>query len=134
MFEIHSEEKNLHIVMSASLDNIDSVCIEIKNFLGKHQLEKLIFDIQLGVREVINNAVVHGSKNQTKYKVDVNVFFNNNQLGIKVIDQGRGFNHKSLGTCAELSGHGRGMKILKMYFDTVSYNDKGNVVLLIRNI
>ena len=120
--------------MSASLDNIDSVCIVIKEFLGKQKLDMLVFDIQLGVREVINNAVIHGSKNQKKCKIDIAISVKDSQLCIRIIDQGEGFDHKKQLSCEDLSCHGRGIKILKMYFDSVSYNDKGNDVLLIRNI
>ncbi|OHD71334.1 MAG: hypothetical protein A2W19_10025 [Spirochaetes bacterium RBG_16_49_21] len=58
----------------------------------------------------------------------------------KITDEGCGFEHKkvlmndSRDANERLLGHGRGISLAKNIFDEVRYNEKGNVVLLVKKI
>ncbi len=71
MYTLTKLENGFTVKFSASYDGIDLVCLEVKRFLAENGLEKLDFDVVLGVREVLTNAVRHGSKMDSSK----NVFF-----------------------------------------------------------
>jgi hypothetical protein len=69
----------------------------------------------------------------------VSVLYLNDQkkISLKIVDEGRGFDHKKakkkkLGTGNLLALSGRGIGITKHFFDQVKYNRSGNSVTLIK--
>ncbi len=74
---------------------------------------------------------------------EVSITYNINSSECKFVieDQGSGFNYKKFTdkkdsdeSLDDLLAHGRGIAMTKNAFDKISYNDKGNIVTLVKNI
>jgi len=122
------------ISMSAQLDNIDLACRDVDEYLRSLQLQEFSFDIQLGIREALANAVKHGSQYDQSKQIVFQLYTQNNRLVVTVKDEGRGLvNYGSkVHDGPILSCCGRGITIMHQYFDEVTYNKQGNEVKLIK--
>jgi serine/threonine-protein kinase RsbW len=91
------------------------------------------FDIELALREALNNAVVHGNQENPKTKVHIRLRCRpGNEIVIVVTDQGKGFNFEKLvgngSTSDPASEHGRGIQLMKAYMDDVHFQRGGSEV------
>ncbi|MCP4754859.1 MAG: STAS domain-containing protein [Proteobacteria bacterium] len=134
MYRISKEKNRLTVRFSASFSNIDTVCKDIGLFLGKQDLDEFSFDIRLGTREALNNAVRHGSKNVLSKTIVFQLHLEDTCIRIKVKDQGAGFDWKNVGKNDILSNSGKGITILKQYFQDVTFNEPGNELEFIKTI
>ena len=101
--------------------------------LNKDQLA----DVAISVTEVVNNAIIHGNKNDPQKKVSVRIIIDKTSITIEVEDQGQGFdpcclpcpiNEENL-----LKEVGRGVFIVRSLMDKVDYIFKpegGTIVCL----
>jgi len=136
MYKCVPLETGLSIEFSASFEGIDSVCMDVKEFIKKQMLEEYSFDIILCVREALSNAVRHGSKMDPSKKILFLLEADSEQVLIRVTDSGQGFDWQSAENkqASPTSTHGRGIDILKLYFDSHRYNAAGNEIELVKKI
>lgn len=137
---MYRSKRNLHSIktcIAARYDLVDSVCRELESFMEDSGFEKAAFNIILGVREALINAVGHGAQENPLEEVCLIASLESDALVIKIKDSGEGFDWKKIiGTTGNrLSKHnniiperGRGINILLHYFDSVSFNQAGNEV------
>lgn len=94
------------------------------------------FGAELLLRELLSNAVVHGSKLDSTEEVLCRIRFSQGLLKIGVQDNGEGFAWRSRqDTKAERSASsGRGMEILSLYADRVRFNAPGNCVAVTKSV
>ena len=131
-FQVSCRSNSLSIKFSACFKHIDQAAEEIKRFLIENGLEHKSFGIILSLREALLNAVIHGS-DQKPYKM-IQFKFNLTVTGLmmEIEDQGPGFdwrtflNQKWKSTMESK----RGLAIMKFYFSNITYNTKGNKILL----
>jgi serine/threonine-protein kinase RsbW len=126
---IESRIKNLRIIENAIDEMTSEIGITYNNY-GK---------ILISTMEAVNNAILHGNESQPEKKVEVEIAFIDEQLTIKVSDEGDGFSPAEIPDptnperIAEVNG--RGVYIMTKLADEIQYNEKGNVVTMIfRNI
>jgi serine/threonine-protein kinase RsbW len=91
------------------------------------------FDAELALREALNNAVVHGNREDPETKVHIRCRCQpGKELFIVVTDQGKGFDFKKVvGNGMERdpdSEHGRGIQLMKAYMDDVHFERGGSEV------
>ena len=94
------------------------------------------FAIQLALDEAVTNAIRHGNKLDESKDVIVNYTVDDKQATITVCDQGDGFEIVNIPdptldenlTCPS----GRGVMLIQAYMTSVSYNEKGNCVTLVK--
>lgn len=91
------------------------------------------FDIELALREALDNAVVHGNQEDPETKVHIRCRCRpGHELSIVVTDQGKGFDfEKFVGnriTSEPASEHGRGIQLMKAYMDDVRFARGGSEV------
>ena len=84
------------------------------------------FDIELALREALENAVVHGNQEDPETKVRIRCRCQpGKEISIVVTDQGKGFDfEKTLGngfTSEPAAEHGRGIQLMKAYMDEVHF-------------
>jgi serine/threonine-protein kinase RsbW len=132
MYATAAKPDGLTMRFSATLNNVDTACDEVGKMLTSRRADKSAFATELIIREALNNAVLHGSRGDAAKTVECSVRFEEEYLVIEVNDQGDGFGWRSAirettGTAA-LSG--RGLPIMKAYAAEVSFNEKGNGLLL----
>jgi anti-anti-sigma factor len=135
VFEVKRQANELHVRMSAVLENIDAVCQVAKQFLLELQLREHVFTVMLGIRETLSNAVIHGSHSDPTKVVELHVAFDGDSLLLETKDQGAGFNWRDRGmeTPNPCATTGRGFAILREYFDAVVFNEDGACVMLNKN-
>lgn len=123
--------------------------VEIPSKLDSlHEIEKLVDELSetiafngevyanilVGVTEAVNNAIVHGNKQDASKLVCVQFEATDRFVSFTVTDQGLGFNHYAVPdpTVPENieNEEGRGIFLMNNLADEVIYNDKGNEVSL----
>jgi serine/threonine-protein kinase RsbW len=90
-------------------------------------------DIEIALREAIVNAVIHGNAEAAEKRVYVVCRCTmDGEISITVRDEGQGFDIDAVpdSTTAEnrLSSHGRGIYLMKVLMDEVSFDQGGTVV------
>ena len=132
MYQSQKQGNQLTIKFSASFERIDSVCKDVKLFLEAENLHDMVFGVILGIREVLTNAVKHGSMMDPHREVMFFMTINKAQIHVCVSDSGSGFDWRALEKKETPASdtHGRGISILKAYFDRVHYNECGNQIEL----
>lgn len=110
---------------------IDSVCQSI----GVH--EDVYGNVLIAVTEAVNNAIIHGNKNDVSLNVGVNVYDAPVSFCFNVSDTGNGFNYDELPdpTAPENieKENGRGVFLMRNLADDVIYNETGNQVCVYFN-
>ena len=122
--------------MPATLDAIDRFFAEFSS-RSHAALEKYnCFTAELLVREALTNAVVHGCGGDPGKHVRCCLRLKAGRLLIAVADDGEGFDWRAArGARAGLpDSSGRGMEILHSYANHVRFNNKGNVVTMIKQL
>jgi serine/threonine-protein kinase RsbW len=95
------------------------------------------FKIEMSLREVINNAILHGNKLDESKRVFVNFYWNKSLLKISIKDQNPekvDFDeiNKKLEKNDLLAFNGRGILIMKSYMDKVKFypSEKGSEIVM----
>jgi len=91
------------------------------------------FDVELALREALENALVHGNQENPERKVHVRCRCQpGNEISIVVTDQGKGFDFETIVhngiTSDPDSEHGRGIQLMKAYMDDVHFERGGSEV------
>jgi serine/threonine-protein kinase RsbW len=95
------------------------------------------FKVEISLREVINNAILHGNKSDPHKKVYVKFKWNKKRLSLVVRDENpekidfKEIN-KRLQENDPLAFHGRGIMIMKSYMDKVKFlpSDHGTEIVM----
>ena len=141
-FDVSRGPDSLSIVLSSTMDNIDRTDALVKNLLYAHGLENFAFAVRVVLREGLTNSVRHGNKSRADKLIHFNLEISDDILTMVIEDQGDGFDWRTIRKqCAKSqaqttnpSDHGRGVLIMSDYFDSYTYNEKGNKVILEKNI
>jgi serine/threonine-protein kinase RsbW len=93
------------------------------------------FDVELALREALENAVVHGNQENPETKVHIRCRCQpGKEISIVVTDQGKGFDfEKIVGngiTPDPAAEHGRGIQLMKAHMDDVHFERGGSEVHL----
>ena len=95
-----------------------------------------VFSVRLALEEAVVNAIRHGNKADPNKRIHVNYLIEQSRLVVNVEDEGAGFDLESVPdpTAEENleADHGRGILLMRVYMDEVSYNDRGNAVTLVK--
>jgi serine/threonine-protein kinase RsbW len=91
------------------------------------------FDIELALREALENAVVHGNQEDPKTKVHIRCRCQpGKEISIVVTDRGKGFDFEKIAgngvTSDPDAEHGRGIQLMKAYMDDVHFERGGSEV------
>jgi serine/threonine-protein kinase RsbW len=120
----------------ATLSAIDELCARARSWLQENGLEKEWFAITMLLRESLNNAVIHGCREDPAVCIHCELARGRKWLSILVEDGGPGYdwaNRRNQRACHE-DADGRGLEIYQLYADEVVFNRSGNRVLLRRRL
>ena len=100
---------------------------------GSHCVTGEEHSVQLALREALNNAVVHGNRLEAHKLVHVRCRCKVGKgISLIISDQGQGFDPRTVpdSVTAEnlLADHGRGIQLMKLAMDEVSFEQGGNEV------
>lgn len=122
--EIPSINENIRIIESF-----------IDNAKEKFNLDDDIYgNIMIAVTESVNNAIMHGNKNDRTKNVTLSLSLNNNIINFKVRDEGHGFDFQNLPDPTSPENldkpSGRGIFLMKHLSDEVNFSNNGSLVEL----
>ena len=92
---------------------------------------------RLCLDEAVVNAIKHGNGMDEAKKVHITVYGNENKWGIRIEDEGDGFDPADLPSTDDEDyferESGRGIILITEYMDEVYYYDRGNRMMMVRN-
>ena len=122
--EIPSINENIRIIESF-----------IDNAKERFNLDDDIYgNIMIAVTESVNNAIMHGNKNDRTKNVTLVLSLNNNIINFKIKDEGIGFDFQNLPDPTSPENldkpSGRGIFLMKHLSDEVNFSNNGSLVEL----
>ena len=140
---------------------IEEICLEVKKYIGNNELDlfaSALYEVIMNAIEHGNLNVLYETKKEWLKKniynkklkellktdkaknthVEIVLKIEDDNININVKDQGLGFKPKQEAKKINNDGFaresGRGMMMIKSYFDEVKFNKKGNSITLIKFI
>jgi serine/threonine-protein kinase RsbW len=116
---------------------------DVERILQSYLQEECLYTSQAGyilltVCESVNNAIIHGNKEDESKFVDIRIECNDDQLIIEVEDEGKGFNVCEVPDPTESHNlkneHGRGIFLIKNLADQVEFRNNGSLVKIKFNL
>lgn len=137
-----TRESQVHLDIGSRFENIDLVQIVMETSLRQLDFdEQTSHRIGLSVREAVANAIKHGNRQDPNKRVSIELDVSNDQLMIKVSDEGDGFDPGELPDPLSkenlLRPNGRGILFMKSFMDEIDYsfvNNKGMVVTMRKSL
>jgi serine/threonine-protein kinase RsbW len=126
---------SLQIQIPSLAENIRIIESFIDNAKEKFSLTDDIYgNIMIAVTESVNNAILHGNKNNKNKNVEIKLSLNENMIKFLITDEGDGFDYHGLPdpTAPENLNKpgGRGIFLMKHLSDEVQFREEGKVVEL----
>ena len=94
------------------------------------------FAIKLAVEEGLNNAIKHGNGHDAKKQIEVRFDVDGERAIISIADEGLGFDPAAVPdpTADENLEKpcGRGIMLMRAYMDEVRFNERGNLVYMVK--
>lgn len=116
-------------------EEIDTVSAQILKEMDEIGFsDEVIRKMKLTITELLANAIGHGNEDDHSKKVIVGHVVEINNVKVAILDEGKGFDPDKIPdpTLPEnlIKDHGRGLYIVQNYVDEISFNAKGNRVLI----
>ncbi|NLD93239.1 MAG: SpoIIE family protein phosphatase [Fibrobacter sp.] len=129
-----TREDEPNILLVSSMNEMENICSIILRELDKCGYgDKTIKQYKICIFEMITNAILHGNKNDPSKKAVVFYKVTPVSASMSVIDEGDGFDYNNLPDPLSpenrMKDHGRGVFLMRHYFDEVLFNTKGNRIL-----
>ena len=114
-------------------ENVAVVESFIENAGEKIKIKESVYgNVLVSVTEAVNNAIVHGNKEDKEKKVKIKLKENKKSVRFVVEDEGGGFDHKNLPDPTSPENidkiKGRGIFLIKNLADKAKFKDGGRVV------
>ena len=114
-------------------ENVSVVESFIENVGEKIRIEETIYgNVLVSVTEAVNNAIVHGNKEDKNKKVRLGLKQNKKSVRFIVEDEGTGFDHNTLPDPTNPKNlekvKGRGIFLIKSLSDKTTFKQGGRVV------
>jgi serine/threonine-protein kinase RsbW len=113
---------------------VDQLMCFIKKFLNKvGAVEESEIDIEMALREALANAVIHGNHEDPQKRIYVSCRCQiDGEVSIMIRDEGDGFDSHAVPDPTDphrrLLSNGRGICLIRVLMDEVSFEELGNVV------
>jgi anti-sigma regulatory factor (Ser/Thr protein kinase) len=119
--------------MPATLDAVESFVLEFRR-LAEAILKASDRFTELLLREMLTNAVRHGSGCDPRRRVRCAVRLSQWRVSIAVADDGDGFDWRAapVDSLEDPRTSGRGIEILRRYASRIRFNRKGNAAAIIK--
>lgn len=123
----------LQLSIPSRLSAIERVCGLVRGLLEQQHLERLRFEVEIVVRECLNNAVIHGNGGHPERRVSFAMRVGRRRICLQVADPGPGFDWRR--ACRRpwpgaTQPTGRGLLLISTHARHVRFNSTGNRVTL----
>ncbi len=134
MIPLSSSE--LWVVLASELEQIDTLCQQVRTRLVEMNLPSETFPVEILLRESLNNAIIHGNRGDAQKKVRIKVRIGPDTVTLAIEDEGAGFDWRKASTREPdpTAPEGRGLSLYALYAQEITFNEKGNRVTLVRKI
>jgi serine/threonine-protein kinase RsbW len=123
------------LVLQSNLNSISRIEPYVNQIVSDFGINDEIYgNILIALTEAVNNAILHGNKEDKSKKVTIKLVSNNpkNQLVFQISDDGPGFNHNHIPdpTAPEniLKLGGRGVFLMRQLSDKIEFMNNGSTV------
>ncbi|NCD34780.1 MAG: STAS domain-containing protein [Spartobacteria bacterium] len=127
--KINEQPASISFDMRAELKLVDQATDAVCTFLSCSYVQQLA-EVKLVMRELLINAVEHGSKNKSNAKITCVVeLFANNRVKVVVEDEGTGFDVRNVSMRLPLDAdkiRNRGYPLIKACSEQLIFNERGN--------
>lgn len=131
MFSIRLTQHGFALQMAATLENIDRADHHLTRYLMVQEISGDHFALRILLREALANAVIHGSGEIPLNIVTLALRIEGHQVSMKVCDSGPGFDWRQPRiNNSTLEEGSRGLALMRIYADRVTFNEAGNEVTL----
>ena len=125
----------IKIQIPSITENIRIIESFIDNAKERFNLDDDIYgNIMIAVTESVNNAIMHGNKNDRTKNVTLSLSLNQNIINFKIWDEGIGFDFQNLPDPTSPENldkpSGRGIFLMKHLSDEVNFSKNGSMVEL----
>ncbi len=133
-----AKDNKFEMTIRSSLEEIEAVEKMAERAADKMKFSEEERDsLAIAVTEAVNNAIIHGNKQDRRKRVNLRFDFEGEKLIVKIKDQGTGFNPDKISDPLApenlLKESGRGVFILSTLMDEVKFNfDKGTEITLVK--
>ena len=129
----------MKIKIPSITDNVSVVESFIDNLKDKISLSDNIYgNILISVTEAVNNAIVHGNKEDKAKKVELYLKQSKKSISFVIKDEGPGFDESKIPDPTSPKNvdniKGRGVFLIKNLTDNVKFRKKGSEVELVFNL
>jgi len=137
---LNQKKKNETILeVPSNFAQVAKTSEKILNTLSTLKLDDTdLFNIRLCIEEAVRNAMVHGNKSKKDLPVKISYSLNGDELEISIEDAGEGFDYKNLPDPTKeeniTKGSGRGVFLILHLMDKVTFNDKGNIITMVKKL
>jgi serine/threonine-protein kinase RsbW len=116
----------------SQLDEVELLCLKIRDLLQTNGLAEACFGVELLARECLNNAVIHGNRRDADKSVGLCLWLGRAWIRLEVSDEGQGFAWRKAGRKrpAATAASGRGLQLYELYAGRVRFNRRGNRITL----
>jgi serine/threonine-protein kinase RsbW len=121
------------IRMGSNPRNVDKVSSLVENLASKFRFAPDTYgNILISLTEAVNNAIIHGNKQDETKVVEVKTEARNGRIAIIVKDEGKGFDYSNVPdpTSPEhvCECGGRGVFLMRQLSDRCRFQDEGRTV------
>jgi len=114
----------------------EDIARTLKRYRGDR--EELAYHLNLVLTEAMANAILHANEDDPEREIHVSISLLDQNLCIRVYDEGQGFDIGRLPSpdFKSLDEHGRGVYIIRSLMDKVTYRklDGGHVLEMIKSL
>jgi len=126
-------QQQLMIKLKSTPSQIDKIESYVSTLQSTCNFNQEVHDnILISLTEAVNNAIIHGNKEDESKYVKVNCLEGNSEVIIRISDEGRGFDPHDLADPTSPQNlqccGGRGVYIMKQLSDKISFLDSGRTV------
>jgi serine/threonine-protein kinase RsbW len=119
-------------MIGSRMREVDGLCLRIRDLLQRNNFGDVCFGVELLARECLNNAVIHGSRNDADKSIGLRLFVGREWIRLQVTDEGAGFNWRKAceNQSASTTSSGRGLRLYALYAARMRFNRRGNQITL----
>ncbi len=127
------KDSTTSIRLTSNPGNVDKVSSLVENLASRLRLAPDTYgNILISLTEAVNNAIIHGNRQDESKIVEVRTETRNGRLAILVRDEGRGFDYSNVPdpTTPEriCECGGRGVFLMRQLSDKCRFHDNGRTV------
>ena len=130
---MNKSTKSVMLRLPSNPRNVCQVESFVQRIMEKYRISPDVYgNILISLTEAVNNAIIHGNRKDESKTVQIHLSQNNGHIAIRVSDEGRGFDYKSIPdpTAPENISKcgGRGVFLMQQLCDRVHFHDNGRTV------